>query len=278
MPRLAPKPLSLESEEREQLQLLINRHTTPQQIALRASIIILADDGQTYREIARSLNISRKMARLWRERWIERQATGIAVVERLQDAERSGAPATFELEQILHLFKLACDDPADYDRPLSHWSARELADEMVKQGIVETISPRHVGRLLAEADLKPHQSGYWLNPPPGSQFDTKVSDICQTYLSASERTSEGERTVCLDEMTGIQALERKASDLSMRPGKIQRREFEYTRHGTQTLIASFDVVSGQVIHASLGDTRTEQTISTMFNRRLRRPRMPSNGT
>jgi len=67
----------------------------------------------------------------------------------------------------------------------------------------------------------------------------------------------GERTISLDEMTGIQALERKAKDLPMRPGKIQRREFEYIRHGTQTLIASFDVASGRLIDASVGDTRTE---------------------
>lgn len=67
----------------------------------------------------------------------------------------------------------------------------------------------------------------------------------------------GERTLSLDEMTGIQALERKAKDLPMRPGHKQRREFEYIRHGTQTLIASFDVASGQVSYATVGDTRTE---------------------
>ena len=72
----------------------------------------------------------------------------------------------------------------------------------------------------------------------------------------------GERTVCLDEMTGIQALERQAPDLPMRPGKIERREFEYIRHGTQTLIASFDVTSGQVIHPSVGNTRTEKDYLT----------------
>ena len=78
-----------------------------------------------------------------------------------------------------------------------------------------------------------------------------------TYLSATERAGRGERTVCLDEMTGIQALERKALDLPMRPGKVQRREFEYIRHGTQTLIASFDVARGRIMHATVGDTRTE---------------------
>jgi hypothetical protein len=77
----------------------------------------------------------------------------------------------------------------------------------------------------------------------------------------------------MDEMTGIQALERKATDLPMRPGKIQRQEFEYIRHGTQTLIASFDVVSGQVIQSTVGDTRTERlyhSCATNHRKLLRR--------
>ncbi len=87
------------------------------------------------------------------------------MLERLVDAPRPGGPATFSLEQILQLFAIACEKPETYGRAISHWTARELADEMIKQGIVESISPRHVGRLLDEADLKPHQSQYWLNPP-----------------------------------------------------------------------------------------------------------------
>lgn len=166
MPRLAPTPLRLHETEREQLQQLVNRHSTPQQIALRASIILLADAGQNHREIARALNISRDMARLWRHRWLELSVKDISVVERLVDAERPGGPMTFSLEQILQLFAIACEKPEDYGRPISHWTVRELADEVIKQGIVTSISPRHVGRLMAEADLKPHQSQYWLSPPP----------------------------------------------------------------------------------------------------------------
>ena len=83
------------------------------------------------------------------------EAFWLKLTPMLTDAPRPGGPMTFSLEQILQLFAIACEPPADYDRPLSHWTARELADEMLKQGIVESISPRHVGRLLAEADLKP---------------------------------------------------------------------------------------------------------------------------
>ena len=73
-----------------------------------------------------------------------------------------------------------------------------------------------------------------------------------------ERSLDGERTVCIDEMTDIQAIERKEKDLPLKPGKVRRREFEYIRHGTQALIANFDVVTGQVIHPTCGDSRTEQ--------------------
>lgn len=166
MPRLAPKPVQLDADEREQLQRLVQGHNTAQQLALRARIILLADAGKNHHEIARTLQISHQTARLWRQRWLAGQSSGVELIERLQDEERSGAPATFEPEQMLHLFKLACDAPEDYGRPISQWTNRELADELIKQGLVKTISSRHVGRLLAEADLKPHQSGYWLNPPP----------------------------------------------------------------------------------------------------------------
>ena len=73
--------------------------------------------------------------------------------------------ATFSMEQVVELFALACSDPSDHGRPISHWTERELASEMVKLGIVERISSRHVGRLLEEAELKPHQIRYWLTPP-----------------------------------------------------------------------------------------------------------------
>jgi putative transposase len=152
MARLAPLPLHLTDPERADLHALIKRHSTAQQMALRGRIILLADAGKNHREIARELNISRDMARLWRQRWLGRAPTQVPVAERLADAPRPGGPATFTLEQILQLFALACENPADSRRPTSHWTPQELADEMMKRGWVESISPRHVGRLLAEAE------------------------------------------------------------------------------------------------------------------------------
>ena len=125
----------------------------------------MASDHQNHREIARSLDINRQMARLWRNRWLETDGKDLSILQRLQDQERVGAPVKFSMEQIIELFALACSSPEDYGRPISHWTSKTLADEIMKQGIIESISVRHVGRLLEEAEVKPHQSRYWLTPP-----------------------------------------------------------------------------------------------------------------
>ena len=86
----------------------------------------------------------------------------------------------------------------------------------------------------------------WLTPKPDPAFAAKCADICAVYQAARAAPAANVRTVSIDEMTGIQALERIAPTLPMRPGQIERREFEYKRHGTQTLMACFDVSTGQV--------------------------------
>lgn len=98
---------------------------------------------------------------------------------------------------------------------------------------------------------------YWLTPPEDAQFDSKVADICTLYREAPVRAEEGERVMSTDELTGVQALERKHPSLPLAPGKVERREFEYLRHGTRSFIISRDVVSGQIVEPWCGPTRTE---------------------
>ncbi len=97
----------------------------------------------------------------------------------------------------------------------------------------------------------------WLTSKPDPDFETKCADICTVYQHASEAAEQGVRTVSIDEMSGVQALERAAPGLPMKPGKTERRESEYKRHGTQSLIAAFDVATGQV-QGIVGDRRTEE--------------------
>jgi len=99
--------------------------------------------------------------------------------------------------------------------------------------------------LKRGANLKPHRNRYWLTPKPDPEFDANCADICTVYQAAPAAVEQDVHTVSIDEMTGIQALERAAPTLLMKPGHVERREFEYFRHGTQCLIAAFDVATGQ---------------------------------
>jgi len=97
-----------------------------------------------------------------------------------------------------------------------------------------------------------------LTPVYDENFDEKVTDINALYRQAPELTDKGERIMSTDELSGVQALERQHPSLPMRPGKVERQEFEYTRHGTQCFIINFEVATGQVVAPSYGYTRTEE--------------------
>ena len=97
-----------------------------------------------------------------------------------------------------------------------------------------------------------------MTPPAADErFDAKVADVCALYRDAPALAARGERSVSTDELTGVQALERKHPGLPLAPGKVERREFEYIRHGTRSFILSRDIASGQVIAPHAGPTRTE---------------------
>ena len=105
--------------------------------------------------------------------------------------------------------------------------------------------------------MKPHQCRYWLNPKKDETFDAEVKEVCDLYRQAQELAQQSTHLVSCDEMTGIQATERKAPTKPMKPGIIERQEFEHIRHGTLSLIANFEVTTGLVLCPSLAPTRTE---------------------
>jgi transposase len=105
-----------------------------------------------------------------------------------------------------------------------------------------------------------------LTEVPDAQRDEKIRDGCEVYARAPERAKQRERTISMDELTGVQALERKHPDLPMQPSHVLRREFEYIRHGTLSWFINFDVVSGQIIAPSWGPTRTEEDALTHIQR------------
>jgi putative transposase len=144
-----PEPVTLSEGERNDLERLVHRHSTPQQHALRARIILAAAEGKNNSQIARELDICVDTVRQWRTRWIGLQAASLEdlpVKERLGDVPRPGRPAQITAEQTCQMVALACEQPKE--RPISHWTGREIADEVMRRGIVAQISPRHAARLL----------------------------------------------------------------------------------------------------------------------------------
>jgi transposase len=272
MPGKAAK-VTITERQQEILRTLRDAPTAPSQLRQRASVILLAFDGRRNPDIATEVGLSRRQVGLWRRRWagawerlthIEclqtRAALRRALEQVLSDAPRPGAPGKFTPEQVTQILAVACEPPEKSGRPITHWTAFELAEEVVKRGIVASISPAQVGRYLREAALQPHKSRYWLNTTEKDpeRFREQVEAVCDTYLEAPALERDHHtHTVSTDEMTGIQALERNAPQRPMIRKKGALIEFEYTRHGTLTLIGNFEVTTGELIAPTLGPTRTE---------------------
>ena len=155
MPLLAAAAVNVLPEQREVLEQLVRTHSTPQQLAVRARMILQAADGTRVRASARELGVWPKTVRYWRKRW-RRAAEGQSVPELLADAPRSGAPATYTPEQICALIAMTCEKPSESERPISHWSQREIADEAMRRGLVPSISQRSVGRFLKKRPTSNH--------------------------------------------------------------------------------------------------------------------------
>ena len=150
MPKRA-RQVVLTTTEQHALEQVIRRHGSAQQVALRARVVLAAAQGMTNAQIARTLTIHVDTVRLWRDRWAGLHGIALermSVAQRLQDTPRPGAVPKFTAEQRCQMAALACEAPAKAGRPISHWTGREIADELKARGIVENISPRHAARLL----------------------------------------------------------------------------------------------------------------------------------
>jgi transposase len=272
MPGSAAK-LVITERQQAALRQMAAASTSPVRLAQRAEVVLRAFAGEENQAIAAAIDLDPTAVGLWRRRWVKawpkliqiectetRAAFHRAIEDVLGDAPRSGKPGKFTPEQITQILALACEPPEQSGRPITHWTYKELADEAKKRGIVASISESQVGRYLREAELQPHKSRYWLNTKEKDpqQFQEKVEQVCDCYLAAPRLyAAENTHTVCTDEMTGIQALERVAATLPLKPGQVECREFEYKRHGTTTLIGNFHVVTGHLVAPTLGPTRTE---------------------
>src|SRR3954471_18210686 len=230
MPGKAAK-VTITERQQEILQTFSRSVTAASRLRQRALIIVLAFEGLRNQDIAPKVGLTHRQVGRWRRRWanawnrlVNLECCASRVVLRraieavLADEPRPGAPGTFTPEQVTQILALACEPPAKSGRPITHWTVQELTDEVIARGIVASISASQVYRYLREAALQPHKSRYWLNTTETdpARFEAQVQTVCDTYLAAPGRErTEGTHTVCVDEMTGLQALERIAPSQPM---------------------------------------------------------------
>lgn len=266
--------VQLTEKQQTTLEQIVRSFTAPRRLIQRARIILLGFARMLNEEIAQEIELDRRQVGQWRVRWQASFAALVAIECResqaalrrtiedvLSDAPRAGSPGTFTAEEVTQVLAVACEAPSQSGLPIDDWTGRELAAELVRREIVDSISPATVQRYLAQSALQPHRSKYWLNTTEKDPavFEQQVRLVCQTYLEAPTLYFQYHtHTISVDEMTGIQALERNAERIPMAPGQAARIEFEYTRHGTLCLTGNWHVVLGQMIAPTIGPTRTEE--------------------
>ena len=138
--------ITLTKQERDLLEEIARKHTEKQVVVRRAKIILRADEGQQYKAIAAQLDVGVHTVTSWIKRWLDSESESVA--DRLQDLPRPGTPDTITPEQWCRIIAMSCEKPSEYGLPITDWTHRELANEIIKQGIVDTISPSHLGSML----------------------------------------------------------------------------------------------------------------------------------
>ncbi len=215
---------------RKRLVKIIARASAPQNLVLRAKIVLAAWRGESNAKIARDLQVCVDTVRTWRRRFRREGIPG------LLDRPRSGRPPIYGLAEQLLIVATVTQQRPDTD---SHWTHRGIAEHLHTQ---VGISASQIGRILACLDVKPHRVRGWLNRPADPAFHTKAQAVCALYLDPPTDTV----LFSVDEKTCMQARSRKRATRPVRPGLIERREFEYLRHGTVSLMAAMNVTTGTI--------------------------------
>jgi len=219
-------PLTLTADERDTLERWARRPTTAQALAERARVILGCVAGKSNTVVARELRLTKQTVGKWRTRFLSKRLDG------LLDEPRPGAPRRISDAHVERVMRLTLET---VPRDATHWSTRAMARRC---GLSQTA----VSRIWRAFALQPHRvETFKLSKDP--LFIEKVRDIVGLYLNPPDKAL----VLCVDEKAQIQALDRSQPLLPMRPGQVERRSHDYTRHGTTSLFAALNMKTGKVI-------------------------------
>jgi transposase len=239
----------LGARRKARLEAIVRRASSPQALVRRARIVLLAHAGWPNARIAAELGCAVTTVRTWRRRFVRGGMPALA------DRPRSGRPEVYGPGIRLAIVATATSVPPE---GTSAWTHALIAGQLAGTGI----SVSQAGRILADLELAPHRVRGWLNRRDDEQFWAQAAAVCDIYL----RPPPGTMVICIDEKTGIQAKHRKYPGRPAQRGRAARREFEYVRHGTVSIIAALQVATGQVIIEPV--TRNNSAAFTGFLHRL----------
>ena len=243
-----PIHITLNDEAKKQLTRISKSFKIAHDLVVRSIIILLLSTGLSISEVSRQTKTSRLTVRKWANRYCAYGFKG------LHDEPRSGRPPDFDSEVILHIIKIACEMPEKRGRSLAMWDCHEIAAELIRTKVVDSISSETVRRILESQKIKPWQHHMWLSEkkPRDQEFCNSVREITDLYF---RKLKSSECVLCVDENTSIQARKRIAEPEGAKPGKSVLIEHEYERKGALNLFAAFDTRTGKAYGRCYGRKR-----------------------
>ena len=226
----------LTRRERDSLEEVTRHQCGEARAYRRVRMVLLAAAGESISSIARHMGTCLLRVGQWLRRFQERRLVG------LRDRLRSPRPVEISSLERHQIITAPCRAPKVFGLARNTWTHQSLRAAVVAQGLVRRISTSEVGRILDEADLKPHRVKGWCHSTD-PDFQVKMRAIVRLYV----RRPRGEAVLSIDEKTGMQALSRSRQLQAPTPGRAGRFEFDYRRHGTRCLFACFNIGSGQVL-------------------------------
>jgi transposase len=226
----------LSSRQKNELDAIIRRQRGEARLHRRARMVLLAAAGETISSIARKVGTARCRVGEWLGRFEEHG------VDSLGDLPRSGRPSEITPIERHQVIAVACRSPMDFGLQRTLWSHATLRDALLSAGLVRSISTSTIGRILDDAEIKPHRVKMWCHSKD-PMFREKMQEIVELYTSPPH----GEPVLSIDEKTGMQALSRSHALRPAAAGRAARFSFEYKRNGTRCLFACFNVATGRVL-------------------------------